>query len=160
MKIRLLALLAVLPVIPALCACTQAAPQAPSEFCAQVRITGSQLPLQGEVALCDGVTVLSLSAPANVAGIRYTFADGQLTTSYGEHNAVTAHDQLPPTAAPEVLYHSLAYLSRAEHLSCDENGDAFLLNTPYGAATLVCRDGRLLSLTAEYSPYAFTFSVD
>ena len=157
MKRSVLILLA--SVLILLAACRREPPVLKDALRSSVAVTGGELDFTATVNCSPGAVILEVTSPATVAGIRYSYANGELHTSYGDLDSVTGVSSLPPSAAPALLCEALSRLSEAEYdEDADSDADTFRLKLDAGYAVITAEDGAVRTLTADFSPCVVTFT--
>ena len=155
MKRSVLILLSSLLIL--LAACRSAPPAVEESFEADIAVRGGFDCTARLSRTPDSVTI-EMTSPPSVAGIRYVFAHGELTTSLGDLSCITDADSLPASSLPELLWTVLSRISDAAYASSDESGEHYRLSTGSGEAQIICRGGVPHMLTFDGSPYTVTFT--
>lgn len=157
MKRSVLILLA--SVLILLTACKHEAPVLKDTFRSDIAVKGGELDFTATVDCSPGAVILEVTSPATVAGIRYSYANGELHTSYGSLDSITGSISLPPSAAPALLCEVLSRLQEAEYdEDADGDEDVFRLTLKAGKAAISADDGAIRTITADFSPCVITFT--
>lgn len=127
-------------------------------FEADIAVSGGALDCTAHVSRIPGAVTLTLLSPASVAGISYTCSGTELTTSYGTLSSIASAGNLPPSSLPSMLCEALSGLRNAVYDGAEDGVDRYRLHLGEGTATVACRDGIPLKLTADFSPYCISFS--
>ena len=125
---------------------------------AEITVSGGELDFSAQVDCSPGTVVVEVTAPSTVAGIRYTYAGGELHTSCGELDSVAGLDRLPQSGAPAILCEALSRLSDAAYDTTEGGADLYRLHLSAGDVVITASDGTISSITADYSPYVITFT--
>ena len=90
----------------------------------------------------DGDTLtLSVTSPENIAGIGYTFRDGELHTTLNGLECITPDNSLPSGAVPRLIYELFSRAQEAQYQSSENGIDTFVLQTDGGDMTVTAMDG-------------------
>ena len=153
-------LISLVSVIVFLVACAPLEPAISDSFISSVEMTGGDIDCAAEISVTPEKTKLTMTSPASVSGLSYEFSKDELKSSYSGLSCITPSDSLPDSSAPELLAEVFGNISNAEYISSKDGKDTFVIDLPEGKATLICSDGVPVKLTADYSPYTFTFKLD
>ena len=157
MKRSVLILLA--SVLILLAACRKEAPALNETVRADIAVIGGELDFTARVDSSPGAVILEITSPATVAGIRYSFANGELHTSYGSLDSITGSVSLPPSSAPALLCEALSRLNEAEYdEDAEGGGDVYRLQLSEGKAVITAEGGEIRTLSADFSPCTVTFT--
>lgn len=153
------ALILLASVLILLTACRREAPVLNDTVHAHITVTGGALDFTATADGSPGAVILEVTSPATVAGVRYSYANGELHTSYGTLDSVTGSIGLPSSAAPALLCAVLSRLNEAEYDSeAEVGGDIYRLKLDAGEAVITAEDGAVRSITADFSPCVVTFT--
>ena len=141
-----------------LTACTHTVPELPGSFESGFSATGGALDCEGRV-ICDGGAVtVEMTSPEAVKGIGFSFTDGELTASYSGLSCITDSGRIASFTVPYVLSEVFTNLGKAYYVKSDGEDDLFALELSEGRAELVFSGGRIKTVTADFTPYSFTFT--
>ena len=141
-----------------LAGCTEPTAELPDPFEADVSAVSDGLSFTAHASLSGGELTLGVSTPDELSGITYTVSDSEMSASYSDLSCVLSPDSLAGSTAPRLLYDALAHVSEARFIESVDGANVFELTLTDGKAKLVFSGGELSELSADFSPYIFTFT--
>ena len=146
-------LIILLSVLILLAGCRSDPPVIRDTFEADAAVSGGALECTLHLSRTPDAVTLDILSPASVAGVRYTYTQGELHTSCGELSTIADADSLPPSGAPMLLCEALASLRDASFESGEDDVDTFRLKLSGGDVLIDCAHGIPVQIRADYSPY-------
>ncbi len=130
--------------------CSKEPPTISDSFTVGLQAEYNQLGLSGVLTHNANGTQITFTEPYTLSGLRFGYADEELTIGFTGHETHADSGYLPEAALPSRLYTTLLYLSQAQYTDSKDGTDAFAIPTPSGEAVLTAKEGIPTLLTLPH----------
>ena len=138
-----------------LTACRDPEPQLNASFETDIIVSGEQR-LSAHLNRTPDALTITVTSPASIAGLAYTYSGDELTASMSGCRCITDASALPSGAFPSVVHTALSELDRAAYLSSSDSGDTFTLSTASGDVQVTIADGLPVQISGDHLTYTIT----